>query len=186
MTCVPFTGREAQRCEMRLLLRTASNVGVRSACSGMYLTIIATGLVAACTGCAATRNYSEPTGTSRTALRAATVPADQVVETTAVVQAQHLAVSEGASPATAEPAAAEKSEAIPSPLPAPALTLDQTINLCLTNDPENSSWIGGHQPSPCRRTHGLAETQSRNVAWRHSASVKPSHHAGAARRAVGV
>ena len=121
---------------MRLLLRTASNVGVRSACSGMYLTIIATGLVAACTGCAATRNYSEPTGTPRTALRAATVPADQLVETTAVVQAQHLAVSEGASPATAEPAAAEKSEAIPSPLLAPALTLDQTINLCLTNDPK--------------------------------------------------
>ena len=31
---------------------------------------------------------------------------------------------------------AEKSEAIPSPLPAPALTLDQAINLCLTNDPK--------------------------------------------------
>ena len=53
---------------------------------------------------------------------------DKVTETGAVVQAQHLAASEGIRPVTEQPAAAEKSEAIPSPLPAPALTLDQAIN----------------------------------------------------------
>ena len=72
----------------------------------------------------------------RTAFRAASAPGDKVTETGAVVQAQHLAASDGIRPVTEQPAAAERSEAIPSPLPAPAITLDQAISLCLMNDPK--------------------------------------------------
>ena len=123
---------------MRFLTRTTSCVALRlrRAWLKMCLKTIATGLVVACVGCAATRNYSEPAESTRTAFRVASAPENQMAETGAVVQAQHLAASEGIHPAAEPSAAAERSEAIPLPLPTPALTLDQAINLCLMNDPK--------------------------------------------------
>ena len=138
VACAPFTGKEAQRYEMRFSTRTTRGVAfqVRRTWLKMCLTTIATSFVVACVGCAATKNYSEPAESTRIAYQVATAPGDKVTEAGAVVQAQHLAASEEIRPTAELPAAAEKSEAIPSPLPAPAITLDQAISLCLMNDPK--------------------------------------------------
>ena len=107
---------------MRFLLQIASDGRPRSTSFGPRFSAIVTGLVVVCSGCAVTQVSPKPTGTPTVAIQEASTPVGQTLGTTSVVQAQHLEVSEGASPATERPvAAAEKSEAIPSPLPAPGI-----------------------------------------------------------------
>ena len=61
---------------MRFLTRTTSDVAfrLRRAWLKMCLKTIATSLVVACVGCAATKNYSEPAESTRTAFRVALCP----------------------------------------------------------------------------------------------------------------
>ncbi len=142
----------------------------RSAVFGPHFSAIVTGLVVACSGCAVTQVSPKPVeATPSVALREASPPAGQASGTTSVVQAQHLEVSEGVKPATEQsPAAAatEQSEAVPTPLPSPALTLDQAINLCLTNDPKihaglevinqanADAWTASLRPNPVVNVNG--------------------------------
>ena len=124
---------------MRFLLQTVGDVRPRSTFFGPHLGAIVTSLVLACSGCAIPQVSPEPAGTPRVAPRDASTPVGQAAGTTSVIQAQHLEVSEGTEPATGRSpvaAATEKGEAVPTPLPSSALTLDQAINLCLTNDPK--------------------------------------------------
>ncbi len=120
-------------------LQAMSDVRPRSTSFAPHLRAIVTGFVVACSGCAVTQVSHEPVGTPKVAPREASTSVGQTLGTTTVVQAQHLEVSERAAPAPGQsPVAAgtEKSEAVPTPLPSSALTLDQAINLCLTNDPK--------------------------------------------------
>ena len=154
---------------MRFLLQTMSDVRPRSTFFGPRLGAIVTGLVVACSGCAVTQVSPEPVGTPRVALREASTPVDEASGTTSVVQAQHLEVSEGAEPATGRSpvaAATEQSEAVPTPTPSSALTLDQAINLCLTNDPKihaglevinqahADAWTASLRPNPVVNVSG--------------------------------
>ena len=161
---------------MRFLLQTMSDVRPRSTSFGPHLGAIVTGLVVACSGCAVTQVSPEPAGTPMVAIREVSTPVGQASGTTSVIQAQHLEVSEGAEPATGRPpvaAATEKSEAVPTPLPSSALTLDQAINLCLTNDPKihaglqivnqahADAWTASLAPNPTANVGGTLLPLSR-------------------------
>ena len=123
---------------MRFLLQTTSDGRPRSTSFGPRLSAIVTGLVVACSGCAVTQVSPEPTGTPTVAIQEASTPVGQTSGTTSVVQAQHLEVSEGASPATERRRRRGRRRARPyhRHCRLPALTLDQAINLCLINDPK--------------------------------------------------
>ena len=124
---------------MRFLLQTTGAARRQRTFVGPRLSAIVTSLIVACCGCAVTPVSPKPVETPSAALREASGPVIQASSTTSVIQAQHLEVSEpGELAAGRAPmaAATQKSEAVPTPSPSSALTLDQAVNTTLMADPK--------------------------------------------------